>query len=75
MASDIEIMNRGINCLLEKLGVVETEHFIAVINREKFDYTEWQRQRFDNMSSDEFNKAAIAYSKENPFVLESKDKN
>lgn len=67
MATDIEIMDKGINCLLEKLGVIETERFISVINREKFDYTEWQRQRFDNMSSDEFNEAAVVYSKENPF--------
>jgi len=67
MTGDIEIMSRGINCLLEKLGEVETERFIAVINREKFDYTKWQRQRFDNMTSDEFNEAAVAYSKENPF--------
>ena len=67
MVSDIEIMNRGSHCLLEKLGVVETERFIAVINRERFDYTKWQREYFDNMSSDEFNNAAVAYSKENPF--------
>ena len=67
MVSDIEIMNKGIHYLLEKLGVVETERFIAAINREKFDYTKWQRERFDDMSSDEFNEAAVAYSKENPF--------
>ena len=60
-------MNKRIHCLLEKLGVVETERFIAVINRERFDYTKWQQERFDNMSSDEFNNAAVAYSKENPF--------
>lgn len=53
--------------MLDKLGVVETERFIAVINRERFDYTKWQRERFDNMNSDEFNSAAVAYSKENPF--------
>lgn len=74
MVSDIEIMNRGIHCLLEKLGVVETERFIAVINRERFDYTKWQRERFDNMSSDEFNNAAVAYSKENPFCKKSKQR-
>ena len=67
MVSDIEIMDRGMQCLLEKLGVVETERFIAVINRERFDYTKWQRERFNHMGSDEFNKAAVAYSKENPF--------
>ncbi|MCM1256237.1 MAG: hypothetical protein NC307_00090 [Roseburia sp.] len=67
MTTDMEIMNKGINCLLEKLGVVETERFISVINREKFDYTKWQQQRFDNMRSDEFNEAAIAYSQKTPF--------
>ena len=67
MTSDIEIMDRGINCLLEKLGVVETERFISVINREKFDYTKWQRQRFDDVDSKEFNEAAVAYAKKNQF--------
>ena len=57
-------MNRGIHCLLEKLGVVETGRFITVINRERFDYTKWQ---WDNMSFDEFNSVAAVYSKENPF--------
>lgn len=67
MVSNIEIMNRGIHCLLEKLGVVETGRFITMINRERFDYTKWQWERFDNMSFDEFNSVAAVYSKENPF--------
>ena len=71
MANDIEILNKGINNLLEKMGVIETERFISVVNREKLDYTEWQRQRFDNMSSDEFNEAAVAYSKENSFHVQT----
>lgn len=69
MVSNMEIMNRGMSCLLEKLGVVETEQFISTIIREKFDYTKWQQQRFDDMSSDEFQKAAVAYTKENPISL------
>ena len=60
MVSDIEIMNKGIRCLLEKLGVVETERFIAVINKEKFDYTKWHRDRFDHKSPEEVNEAAVA---------------
>lgn len=66
MMNNTEIMNKGINCLLEKLGVVETEQFISVIIREKFDYTKWQREQFDNMSAEEFHAAAVAYAKENP---------
>lgn len=61
MVTDIEIMDRGIDC------VIEAEQFISVNNREKFDYTEWQRQRFASMGFDEFNEEAVAYSKENPF--------
>ena len=69
MVSNMEIMNRGMSCLLEKLGVVETEQFISTIIREKFDYTKWQQQRFDDMSSDEFQEAAVAYAQENPFSV------
>lgn len=68
MTSDFEIMDRGIHCLIEKLGVVETERFVAVINREKFDYTKWQQQKFDAINSDEFHEAAIRYSQQNPFT-------
>jgi len=66
MASNIDIMDKGMKCLLEQLGVVETEQFISSIIREKFDYTTWQRQRFDDMSLDEINEAAIDYEKDHP---------
>ncbi|MCD8348915.1 MAG: hypothetical protein LUD16_13440 [Lachnospiraceae bacterium] len=68
MANSIEIMNKGMECLLEKLGIVETEQFISVIIREQFDYTKWQRDRFDAMDADEFNSAAVDYAKTHPFV-------
>ena len=51
----VDIMNRGMECLTEKLGVVEAEHFISILIREKFDYTKWQRQYFDTMAPGEFN--------------------
>lgn len=67
MNNTIDIMNRGINCLIEELGVVEAEQFISVIIREKFDYTKWQKEYFNEISSDDFNNAAISYSKNYPF--------
>ena len=73
MVSNIEIMNQGMSCLLEKLGTVGTEQFISVIMREKFDYTKWQQQRFDNMSSEEFQNAAVSYAKKNPFSIREKN--
>ena len=65
--STAEIMDKGISCLLDNLGSVETERFISVIIRERFDYTKWRRQYFDDLSADEFNDAAVAYGKEYPF--------
>ena len=46
---------------------------ISVIMREKFDYTKWQQQRFDNMSSEEFQNAAVSYAKKNPFSIREKN--
>lgn len=67
MTNSMEIMNKGIDCLLEKLGAVETEQFISLIIREKFDYTEWQREKFEGVSSEKFNDAAVAYARQHPF--------
>ena len=68
-SSTAEVLDRGINCLLEKLGVVETERFIAIISREKNDYTRWRRTLFGDAGVDEINEAAAAYDRDNPFKL------
>ena len=62
----VEIMNKGMRCLTENMGVVEAEYFISIILREKFDYTKWQRDYFDSMSDEEIRMAAINYDKEHP---------
>lgn len=62
-----DVMERGLNCLLEQLGVVETERFISVIIREKFDYTKWRKGYFGDASVEEINEEAAAYDKAHPF--------
>ena len=66
MSNTIEIMNEGIKCLIKELGIIKTEQFISVINREKFDYTKWQRELFEDMPLEELNNAAAEFSKKNP---------
>ena len=39
----IELMNEGLQCLIEEMGVVKAEEFISLILRERSDYTQWQR--------------------------------
>lgn len=66
MDSTMEIMNRGMNCLIQQMGVVEAEKFISIINREKFDYTKWRQNLFEGMTLDEINEEAAVFSKNNP---------
>lgn len=48
MKTDSEIRAEGMRLLIEGLGEVNAERFIALMNREKFDYTIWRRQQWQN---------------------------
>lgn len=62
-----EILDRGMTCLLQGVCALETERFISVLDQKQFDDTKWQRERFDNVSSDDFYNAAVEYERNNPF--------
>lgn len=61
--STIELLSRGMECLVKSLGVIEAEYFIAAVQRERFDYTKWQQEHFDNMSLETFVNQAADYAK------------
>lgn len=61
------IMRRGIDCLLNELGPIETAEFIMNIKTDGFDYTKWRRNFFDNMPEGKFHEEAIAYAKAHPY--------
>ena len=46
MKTDTDIRFEGIRALMQALGTVEAERFIALINRERFDYTEWRKSQW-----------------------------
>lgn len=60
----IEILDIGFACLIEKLGVINAEEFIAAVKRDNFDYTDWQRSYFDRMADGVFMQAAADYALE-----------
>ena len=43
MKTDSEIINIGFESIFSKLGRVDAERFIMLIKRDKFDYTDWQK--------------------------------
>jgi hypothetical protein len=66
MNNTATIINDGMNYLVEKLEIVETEIFISQIIRKPIDYTKWQREHYASLSVSELNKKAVEYTKSNP---------
>ena len=48
MRTDAEIRSEGLRLLTKALGTVEAERFVALLNRERFDYTEWRQTQWDS---------------------------
>ena len=60
MMTDTEIRLKGFQVLAEYLGDVEAERFIALIQREPFDYTKWRQDLDDDLSTEEISQKAMA---------------
>ena len=67
MNDTVDIIDKGFSCLVETLGVVNAERFIAMIKRESFDYTIWRKEYFKNMNMEEIREEAAAYDESHPF--------
>ena len=67
MIDDMDIMRRGIACLIRELGIVEAETFISYIKNENFDYTKWRQDKFDDLTLSEIGQRAADYEKNHPF--------
>lgn len=63
MMVDSEIKMRGLEILNQHLGAVRAERFIALIQRERFDYTKWRENLFEGMSGEEISKKAMEFQK------------
>jgi hypothetical protein len=61
--TDALIKKEGFEVLRNKLGEVNMERFIVLVNREKFDYTEWRKDLFEDLKLEELAEKADQYSK------------
>lgn len=68
MLNTTEILDQGFACLVENLGVIDAEYFIALIKRNDFDYTAWQREYFDKLPLGQFAANASDYAKNHPYT-------
>jgi hypothetical protein len=60
MMTDTEIRVKGLQILAEYIGDIEAERFIALIQREPFDYTKWRQGIDEDLSIEEISKKAMA---------------
>ena len=58
--TDTEIRLKGLQVLTEYVGDIEAERFIALIQREPFDYTKWRQDMTEGLSIEEMSKEAMA---------------
>ena len=61
MRADTIIRQEGMKAIFEKLDPVEGERFIYLLLSEPFDYTEWQKGLFEDMSLEELTQKAMEY--------------
>ncbi len=60
MKNDALIQQEGMDALIAKLGLVEAERFVMLIQKEPFDYTRWQTTLFEDKSLEQIFKEAAA---------------
>jgi hypothetical protein len=59
MKTDAEIRWAGFEILTQHLGLVEAGRFITLIQRERFDYTQWRQQVFAGLNGEEISRRAM----------------
>ena len=59
MLTDTEIKLQGVQALMASLCKVNAERFVALIQREPFDYTAWQRKLWNDQSVEEISRNAM----------------
>ena len=67
MTSSAILLDKGMRCLTNELGLVESEQFIYLLLSDSFNYTEWRKDNlFTGMSVKEISSSADKYCNENP---------
>ncbi len=59
MITDTEIKTKGLQVLTQYLGNIEAERFIALIQREPFDYTRWRQDMDEELGIEEISRRAM----------------
>ena len=59
--TDNELSMKCMNLLMDNVGPVNAERFISIVIRDRFDYTEWQRDLYKNETLDSLGEKLMAF--------------
>ncbi|MCR4738808.1 MAG: hypothetical protein K5886_00945 [Lachnospiraceae bacterium] len=62
--TDAALKWEGMNVLIKELGYVDAERFVALMNREPFDYTRWRQEFLEDDSVRAVSSKAMKYVNE-----------
>ena len=63
MKTDSVLQYEAMDVLMRTFGPVDAERFISMIKRDTFDYTEWRRGLWNDMTIEEVFEEASEYEK------------
>lgn len=64
MKTDAEIRQEGMRALIQSLGPVEAERFVASISKDRFDYTVWRRNGLIHVDVESLSTKAAEFSRQ-----------
>jgi hypothetical protein len=65
MRTDNVLRYEAMDILIKTFGAVDAERFISMIKRDTFDYTEWSRDLWNDMTIEEIFIEATEHQKKN----------
>jgi hypothetical protein len=65
MKTDTVLRLEAMDALVRALGMVDAERFISIVKRDTFDYTEWRRDQWNDMTIEEIHAKATEHEKQN----------
>ncbi len=61
MKTDTALRHEAMDVLVRTFGMVDAERFISLIKRDTFDYAEWRRSLWNDMTIDDVYKEAATF--------------
>lgn len=63
MRTDSEIIYDAYNTLASTMDILELERFIMLVKRDNFDYAEWRKYLWEDLSVEEISQRAMDFVK------------